>query len=100
MWCNGVEVGRHRGAHDPWHVDITEALSDGGNQEVVLAIVDPSDEGPQPLGKQSLEPGFIWYPACAGVQQSPIDVRTDETAPWAALDLALEPHLKAHVPLL
>ena len=40
------------------------------------------------------------YPACAGVQQSPIDVRTDDTAPWAALDLALEPHLKAHVPLL
>ncbi len=70
VWCNGVEVGRHRGAHDPWHVDITEALSDGGNQEIVLAIVDPSDEGPQPLGKQSLEPGFIWYPACAGVWQT------------------------------
>lgn len=70
VWCNGVEVGRHQGAHDPWWVDITDALDPGGEQELVLSILDPTDDGLQPVGKQSLLPIFIWYPACAGVWQS------------------------------
>lgn len=70
VWCNGIEVGRHQGAHDPWWVDVTDALTASGEQVITLSITDPTDEGPQPVGKQSLQPVFIWYPACAGVWQT------------------------------
>ena len=67
---NGLEVGSHRGGHTPFHLDITDALRDNTHQEIVLSIHDPSDRGPQPLGKQMLEPLAIWYPAVAGVWQT------------------------------
>jgi len=70
VYCNGVEVGSHRGGFDPFHVDVTDALVAGSEQEIVLGVWDPTDEGPQPVGKQSLTPVAIWYPAVAGAWQT------------------------------
>ena len=39
-------------------------------------------------------------PACAHLEQSPIDVQTKSAVPSPELNGALEPHIKRHVPLL
>lgn len=70
IFVNGRLVGSHVGGFDCFHVDITEALVDGGRQEVVVSVTDPSDTGDQPLGKQTLNPIGILYTAVAGIWQT------------------------------
>ncbi len=69
VWVNGQEVGRHTGGYDPFTFDITSALRDGEN-EIVLAVWDPTDTGWQPRGKQVLNPKGIWYTAVTGIWQT------------------------------
>jgi hypothetical protein len=40
------------------------------------------------------------YPLCRGLEQSPININTEEAVSTPALDRALEPRLLTHVPLL
>jgi hypothetical protein len=67
---NGREVGRHTGGYDPFGFDITDALTKQPDQEIVLAVWDPSDAGSQPRGKQVLKPRGIWYTPSTGVWQT------------------------------
>jgi len=68
---NGAEVGGHRGGYDPFSFDITDALKEGGEQELVVSVWDPTNDGPQPRGKQVKEPGGIWYTPVTGIWQTP-----------------------------
>ncbi len=70
VWCNGQQVGLHRGGFDPFHFDITDALADADEQELQVAIWDPTDAGTQPLGKQIREPFGIQYTAVSGIWQT------------------------------
>ncbi|MCL5281234.1 MAG: DUF4965 domain-containing protein [Planctomycetes bacterium] len=67
---NGKEVGNHKGGYDPFALDITNALKQGGEQEIVLSVWDPTNTGTQPRGKQVLKPGGIWYTAVTGIWQT------------------------------
>jgi len=67
VWVNGVEVGSHQGGYDPFTFDITDALKGRGQQELVVCVVDPTDAGPQPRGKQVRKPGSIWYTPTTGI---------------------------------
>ena len=67
VWVNDVEVGYHEGGFDPFFFDITPALRFTGEEEVTLAVWDPTDTGTQPRGKQVLKPGGIFYTACTGI---------------------------------
>ena len=69
VWVNGQEMGRHTGGYDPFTFDITGAVRDGEN-EIVLAVWDPTDTGWQPRGKQVLNPKGIWYTAVTGIWQT------------------------------
>ncbi|WP_210417964.1 glycoside hydrolase family 2 protein [Bythopirellula goksoeyrii] len=69
VWVNGQLVGEHEGGFDPFSFDITNALRDGNN-EIVLAVWDPTDTGTQPRGKQVLKPHGIWYTAVTGIWQT------------------------------
>jgi len=69
-WVNGKKLGSHRGGYDPFTFEITDALRDGGEQEIVLSVWDPTDAGSQPRGKQVLKPRGIWYTAVTGIWQS------------------------------
>jgi hypothetical protein len=67
VWVNGHEAGSHRGGYDPFVFDITDHLKRRGNQEIVLSVWDPVDEGPQPRGKQVTNPRGIWYTSVTGI---------------------------------
>ncbi len=67
---NGKELGTHRGGYDAFSFDVTDALKAGAAQELVVAVWDPSDKGPQPRGKQVVKPGGIFYTPCTGIWQT------------------------------
>ncbi|MBN1845006.1 MAG: hypothetical protein JW810_04945 [Sedimentisphaerales bacterium] len=69
VWVNGAEIGRHTGGYDPFSFDITNHLQPADN-ELVLAVWDPTDAGYQPRGKQVLRPGGIMYTAVSGIWQT------------------------------
>lgn len=69
VWVNGTSVGSHKGGFDKFSFDVTDALQEGEN-EVIVGVHDPSDEGEQPVGKQRLEPGGIWYTTFTGIWQT------------------------------
>lgn len=70
VWLNGELVGEHRGGFDPFFFDIAPFLHEQERQELVIAVWDPTDEGPQPNGKQSLDPGGVFYSAVTGIWQT------------------------------
>jgi beta-galactosidase/beta-glucuronidase len=70
VWVNGRQVGTHRGGYDAFSFDITGALKSSGQQEIVVAVWDPADAGPQPRGKQVRNPHGIWYTPTSGIWQT------------------------------
>ena len=72
LWVNGREAGTHRGGYDPFTYDITNALAAGTKQEIVLRVLDPTDEDNSPIarGKQVMKPHGIFYTAVTGIWQS------------------------------
>jgi hypothetical protein len=68
---NGTKVGEHRGGYDPFTFDITAALKPGdAEQELVVAVHDPTDDSYQPRGKQVANPHGIWYTPVTGIWQT------------------------------
>ena len=69
VWVNGQEIGQHKGGYDAFNFDITGALQEGEN-ELLVSVFDPTDAGAQPVGKQSNNPGGIWYTSVSGIWQT------------------------------
>lgn len=67
---NGKEAGVHQGGNDPFSFDITSLLKGGGEQDLSIRVWDPTDEGPQPRGKQVRKPEGIWYTPVTGIWQT------------------------------
>jgi hypothetical protein len=71
VWVNGQRIGEHQGGYDPFTFDITDALNPGNeDNELVVAVTDPTDTGTQPRGKQVLKPHGIFYTAVTGIWQT------------------------------
>jgi beta-galactosidase/beta-glucuronidase len=88
VWCDGQLVASHVGGQTPFTADVTDALSGGGDDHVLVvrAEDDPADVD-QPRGKQDWRerPHDIWYERTSGIWQ-PVWV---ETVPATAMrDLA------------
>jgi beta-galactosidase/beta-glucuronidase len=71
VWVNGKQVGTHEGGYNPFSFDITDALQSKKEAELIVAVWDPTDEGPQPRGKQVRKPEGIWYTPSTGIWQTP-----------------------------
>ncbi|MBK1787632.1 glycoside hydrolase family 2 protein [Prauserella cavernicola] len=76
VWVNGTEVGTHAGGYDRFSLDVTGALRTGrsgapeGEQELVVAVQDPTEDGIQPIGKQHNVPEGLFYTASSGIWQT------------------------------
>ncbi len=70
IYVNGKNVGRHEGGYDPFTLDITDDLKKGKKQTVAVRVWDPTDDGPQPRGKQVTHPEHIWYTSVTGIWQT------------------------------
>lgn len=70
VWVNGHEIGEHQGGYDAFTFDITDALRWNGAEDLVVCASDPTDDGDQPRGKQSLKPEGIFYTATSGIWQT------------------------------
>jgi len=70
VWLNDKELGTHRGGYDRFSFDITDALKAEGAQEVVVSVLDPSNGGYQPRGKQKLGSGPGSHSPCSGIWQT------------------------------
>ena len=70
VYVNGKKVGSHEGGYDPFSFDISNALKKGKQQEISIRVWDPSDDGPQPRGKQIKNPHGIWYTPVTGIWQT------------------------------
>lgn len=70
VYVNGNKVGGHEGGYDPFTFDITPYIKPGKKQEIVVGVWDPTDDGPQPNGKQVNKPNGIWYTPVTGIWQT------------------------------
>ena len=68
---NGTKVGSHRGGYDSFTFDITEAVNVSGENEISVAVADPTDASTQSRGKQVRKPDKgIFYTATSGIWQT------------------------------
>ena len=70
VFINGKRAGMHQGGFDPFTFDISSLVKKGGNQEIQVRVWDPTDDGPQPRGKQVKKPEGIWYTPVTGIWQT------------------------------
>lgn len=70
VYVNGKLAGSHDGGSDPFTFDITNLLRASGDQELQVAVWDPTNDGGQPNGKQSNNPNGIWYTPNSGIWQT------------------------------
>lgn len=70
VFINGKSLGRHEGGFDPFSFNITSFLKKGEKQEIKVRVWDPTDQGPQPRGKQQKKPEGIWYTPVTGIWQT------------------------------
>ncbi len=70
VWVNGERVGSHAGGYDDFSIDVTGALNKRDRQEIVVGVVDLTDRVGQPVGKQTLRPGGIFYTPNSGIWQT------------------------------
>ncbi|AHI01107.1 glycoside hydrolase family 2 [Kutzneria albida] len=71
VYVNGKQVAAHQGGYDSFSADVTDALRPGGEQELLVGVVDPTEQGGQPIGKQRVNPvNNILYTPSSGIWQT------------------------------
>eukprot|EP00698_Gefionella_okellyi_P018653 TRINITY_DN561_c0_g1_i2.p1 TRINITY_DN561_c0_g1~~TRINITY_DN561_c0_g1_i2.p1 ORF type:complete len:681 (-),score=142.19 TRINITY_DN561_c0_g1_i2:852-2894(-) len=73
VWLNGHLLGNHTGGYDGFFFELTSLLR-GSDNELIVRVYDPSDEGFQPNGKQRISaitnPGGDTYTPSSGIWQT------------------------------
>ncbi|MDB5013221.1 MAG: beta-galactosidase [Daejeonella sp.] len=70
VFINGKSAGKHQGGFDPFSFDISNLINKSGKQAIKIRVWDPTDDGPQPRGKQVKKPQSIWYTPVTGIWQT------------------------------
>ena len=87
---DGRVVGTHEGGYLPFTLDVTGRVAEGGEHELAVVVRDLSDTSYHSRGKQTLEPGGIWYTAQSGIWQT---VWLESVPEQHVTGLRLVPHL-------
>jgi Concanavalin A-like lectin/glucanases superfamily/Glycosyl hydrolases family 2, sugar binding domain/Glycosyl hydrolases family 2 len=68
VYVNGKQVATHRGGYDGFDVDVTDALTAAGPQELIVWAEDRTDATGQPIGKQRrVGDRGIFYQGSSGI---------------------------------
>lgn len=67
VYLNGEKVGEHKGGFDYFSFDLSDYVKEGGEQELIIKVYDPSNDSLQPVGKQVKEPEGIFYTSTTGI---------------------------------
>lgn len=77
VYINGTKVTTHQGGYDHFEADITDALIEGGPQELIVGVFDPTGAntepvGAQPKGRQGVGHGIqgdgtLWLTSVSGI---------------------------------
>jgi beta-galactosidase/beta-glucuronidase len=70
VYVNDQLVGHHTGGYTAFSYDVTPFLKKRGAQKLVLKVLDATNCGEQPCGKQVTKPNGIWYTPVTGIWQS------------------------------
>ncbi|WP_295900205.1 glycoside hydrolase family 2 protein [uncultured Bdellovibrio sp.] len=72
VWLNSHFLGSHEGGHTPFCFDITDILSESGEQILSVCADDDPLDLTKPRGKQDWQkdPHSIWYPRTTGIWQT------------------------------
>jgi hypothetical protein len=89
VFVNGQEIGQHAGGYQSFSLDITHAVRSGQNG-LLVKVWDPTDQGFNPHGKQSLKPEKAWYTATSGIWQT---VWLEPVPAWSIESLRLTPDI-------
>jgi beta-galactosidase/beta-glucuronidase len=93
VWANGQRVAAHRGGHTPFTADVTAAIADRDELDLVVRVTDDPHDLAQPRGKQDWleQPHEIWYPRTTGIWQT---VWLEAVPRQHIRQLAWTPHLE------
>lgn len=69
VYVNHRLAGQHTGGYCAFSFDITDLLQDGEN-ELVVCVFDPTEDGHQQRGKQVNQTHGFWYTATSGIWQT------------------------------
>src|SRR5258708_23004019 len=69
VYVNRKNAGMHMGGYQEFTLDITERLMQGNN-ELTVVVLDQTDKGNNPKGKETLKPQGIMYTATSGIWQT------------------------------
>ena len=70
VYVNDQLVGHHTGGYTAFSFDVTPFLKGRGKQKLAVKVLDATDNGEQPRGKQVSNPNGIWYTPVTGIWQS------------------------------
>ena len=74
VYVNQQYLGNHTGGYDGFSFDLTNVLLKERNNELLVYVYDPSDDGAQPNGKQRISaidsPGGDQYTPTSGIWQT------------------------------
>ncbi|KAF4122757.1 Beta-galactosidase/beta-glucuronidase [Geosmithia morbida] len=66
---NGNVKETHVGGYNRFAIDVTEDVSVGGQNTLLVFVHDPTDDEIVPVGKQTNNPSHIFYRPCSGIWQ-------------------------------
>ncbi len=69
VYVNNFEAGIHRGGYLPFSFNITEYVK-SGEVDLLVSVRDSTNSENHQYGKQSLNPGGIFYTPCSGIWQT------------------------------
>jgi hypothetical protein len=94
VFINGKSLGVHEGGYDPFSFDITSFINRPGEQEIIVNVFDPTDNGGYPRGKQTLNPRGIMYTSVTGIWQT---VWLEPVPATHISDIHMTPDIDQHI---